>query len=360
MPILFKTRIFCRLIIFWTIALIISGNFYSCKNTNTKLVVFYGQELEYMKDIAKKKNKMLCVVLSRPDCPPCEHYVQNIDELYKHLASKAIFNIVNVSLPENQWYLHWLCTGGSPTTCIFSPDGELIAVVAGIKRNAVECIKLSIAGDTQCADYFHARHYFAKDGQRMQALNALLSGKQNLDKGEDIRHIISASLNQSTNPYAIYLKSLNEEKQGHHEEAVFWAEQFLDAISSNSYYSRVYSNVLGQIKTIINPNYSPFDEGMLSVTKELSLGDHQLNQSTPFSLMLTNTGKSPLLVHDIRLSCSCVKIKGERRLALQPGESQKMEFIFTADVKGNVIREITFFSNGVYLMETVKITATVM
>jgi hypothetical protein len=191
----------------------------------------------------------------------------------------------------------------------------------------------------------------------MQTLNALLSCKQNLDEGKNINDSINFWLNQSNHPYLLYLKSLSEVQQGRHEESVFWAGEFLSEINHNIYYAQVYSNLLGKVKTIINPNYSLDDEGMLSVAEELSLGNFTLHQSQPFSITVANTGKSPLTIHDVRLSCTCVKMADKRNLTLQPGESGKIDFVFTADIKGNVMREITFFSNGINPMQTVRITA---
>jgi len=359
MSTLFHTGKICRSIICWIIVLVVgTSSFYSCKNANTKLIVFYDKELESMKAIAKKENKFFCVVLSRPDCPMCQHYIQHFGELYNDIAEQVIFNIVDVSLPENWWYQHWLGTGASPTTCVFSAEGELKAVVEGTKRNAIECIKSTVTDHARCSPYFYRTRFHA-NRDVMQVLNVLLNCKLNLDKGRPICNEINVALAQSGHPYAIYLKAISQAEKGQPEEAAYWAGEFLSMVNSNNYDSRVYANTLRQIKTIIHPNYNPADEGVLLVTGELSLGHSKLNQPRPFTLTLTNTGQSPLQVHDVRLSCSCVKIKGERQLELQPGESQKMEFIFTADVKGNVIREITFFSNGINLMETIKIRARV-
>jgi hypothetical protein len=160
------------------ICIILSSFFISCKTGNDRVVILYGQELEQVKEIAKKANKPFCIVLSRPDCPPCEHFVQELGDRYENLTSKAIFNIINVSQPEHQWYLHWLCLGASPTTLVFSPKGELKAVVSGVKAAAVQCIESSILGDVECAEYFFEKHFSAR-GDVMQTLNALLSCKQN-------------------------------------------------------------------------------------------------------------------------------------------------------------------------------------
>ncbi|MCL2028796.1 MAG: DUF1573 domain-containing protein, partial [Bacteroidales bacterium] len=216
----------------------------------------------------------------------------------------------------------------------------------------------SIDGNTQCADYFYTRHYSAK-GDRMQALNALLAAKQNFDAGKDISKALDASLNQSTNPYAIYLKTLNEQRQGRSEEAAYWARRFMSVVSDSRYHSQLYSNLLGDMKLIIDPNYTPESDGVLSVVSELRLENCKLGQEQPFSLTLTNTGKSSLSVYDMRLSCTCVKLQSERTLTLQPGQSVKVDFLFIPDAQGEIFREIVFVSNGANGMERVTVVANV-
>jgi len=344
--------------IFLIAILTVIGLFHSCTNKTDRLIVLYDQGFEQINALAKKKGKHFCIVLSRPNCPPCQHYIIHLGELYKDLASKVIFNVVDVSLPENQWYMHWLATGASPTTTIFSPNGELKAVVAGITKNAIECIKSSIASNTECSRYFYQNH-FRTNSDVMQVLNTLLACKLDLDKGKDISETINVALARSQHPYTVYLKSISEVAKGQHEEAAYWANDFLQMVNSNSYFSRVYSNVNAQIRTIINPNYTPGDEGILSVVGEVALGDRKFKQPAPFSLTLTNTGSSELIIHDIQSGCTCVRLASKRTLTLQPQESQKVDFVFTGDVRGDVFREITFFSNGSNPMQRVRLTATV-
>ncbi len=101
---------------------------------------------------------------------------------------------------------------------------------------------------------------------------------------------------------------------------------------------------------------------MLSVVEELKLEGCELNKSTPFTLTLKNTGKSPLSIRNVTTSCTCVKLSSEmqkRQKTLQPDVSMNVDFVFTPDVRGDVFREITFFSDAVNSMQTVRIWAVV-
>ena len=97
----------------------------------------------------------------------------------------------------------------------------------------------------------------------------------------------------------------------------------------------------------------------MSVVSELRLENCKLGQEQPFSLTLTNTGKSSLSVYDMRLSCTCVKLQSERTLTLQPGQSVKVDFLFIPDAQGEIFREIVFVSNGANGMERVTVVANV-
>ena len=98
---------------------------------------------------------------------------------------------------------------------------------------------------------------------------------------------------------------------------------------------------------------------VLSVVEEIRLDSCKVRQAVPFSLRLTNTGRSPLSVHRIEPSCDCVELLSEKRLQLDPEESREVKFVFTPETTGEIYREITFFSNAVHPEETVRVLAIV-
>jgi len=347
-----------RILIFILAGLIFSTLFYSCKSNNDELVVLYDKEFAVVKQLAQESNRAFALILSRPDCPACLHYIRHLGELYADLASKVIFNVVDISLPENQWYRYWLATGASPTTSIFSRRGELKAVVAGITRNAIGCVKSSVANHTQCSRYLYEKH-FRINGDAIQMLNVLLKSRFKLSKGEDISNAINPILRITNHPYAIYLKALNEEKQGRQDEAVYWANRFMSVVNTNNYFSRVYAGLLASVRTIINPNHMPGDEGVLSVIEELALGEFRFRESKPFSLTVTNTGGSSLSILHTEVGCSCLTMLSDKQQTIEPGESKVLDFRFTADIRGEILREIVFVSNGINPVEVVAITAKV-
>ncbi len=339
-------------------ALIVVGvMLYSCKNTGKKeLVILYDYSLEEVKTMAEQEDKAFCIVMSRPDCPPCVHYVQNLGELYRDMATTVIFNIVDISLPENKWYQQWLCSDANPTTCVFSRDGHLTAVVSGGLMPSFNCIKSSILGNSQCAAYFYEKNFPAKSGA-IAMLNTLLSCKLKLEDGEDISNEIETCLGKKSYPYSVFLKYLNEEKQGRHEEAVYWAKQFLSF--NNRIYNHVYGDLYAPIKKFVNPNYTPADDAVLSVVNEVRLERCQVNVPLRFSIKISNTGKSPMFLYDIGTSCDCIKLISASEQTLMPQETKIVDFEFTADTQGELSREITFISNATNSMEKIQVLAKV-
>lgn len=338
------------------IGLTLSCLFYSCKTSPQKLMIMYDQELEHVKDLAKQDDKMFCVVLFKPNCSPCSDFIQSLGDRYGHLASKVIFNVVDVSRPENQWYLHWLCTSAFLTTCIFSTSGELLAAVPCSAESCWQCIESAIIGDTKCAGYFENPQFPIRGKRSLVMLNTLLSCKQKLNQDQDISDEIQPLLDSHIYPYSLFLMCLNEKKQGRYKEATYWAQRMI-AIES-PYYSFVYDTLYKEAKSTINSNYA-VEASELSVVEELKLEDCKYKEAKPFSLTLTNTGKSTLHIRDITMSCSCLELLGEKQQTIQPGASLKMDFIFTSDVRGDVFRAITFFSDAKNSMQNVRIFAIV-
>ena len=330
---------------------------FSCKPTLKDLTILYGASLEEMQELAKEEDKkVFCVVLTKPDCPSCAGMVQGLGERYGHLEKKVVFNVVDVSQVENQWYPHWLCTGAFPTTCVFSADGELQAAIPGAASACQQCVASAISSDLKCTAFFENKQFPAKGERSVLVLNSLLSCKRNLEQGKDISTEIQPLLERNSYPYSLFLKILNEEKQNRHEEAVYWAKRMIEI--EKPYYNFVYNALYNEVKSIINPNYLA-EASVLSVVEELKLEDCKFKQPTPFSLKLTNKGKSPISIRDIATSCTCVELLRKKQQTLQAGASATIDLIFTPDMRGDVFREVTFFSDAKNSMQSVKIFAVV-
>jgi hypothetical protein len=298
------------------------------------------------------------VVISRADCPPCTDYANSLnDKRNRRVFGKVLINMVDVSQPENAWYTHWLCCGAFPTTCIFAADGELEAVISGASGKAMECVLSSINGEGRCADDLYDRHYQVA-GDHIAMLNELLACKRGLERGEDVGAALDGILQQTDYPYPTYLKALNENKQGRRDEAVRYAERVLGY--DDIYYYYVYDDVFRQAKYIVNPDYTPQDDGMLTMQEEFLLNDCKIGEPRRVAIRVENTGKFPTFIRDITTSCTCVELLSPKQHRLDPGESLDIEVEFTGESKGEVYREVMFFSNSSEPLKRVALRAQVV
>ncbi len=319
--------------------------------------IVYDRTLEQMTADAKKSGEDFCVILSRTDCPPCGALIENLNSApSRKLFGKAVFNVVDVQLPENSFYLQWLYVGSFPTTCVFSSDGKLKAVVSGATRTAMECIGSAKDGDTKCADYFYSRHY-PISGNYLTMLNELLACKQRLDRGEDVGADLDRVLSKTYYPYPVYLKAINEEKQGRHDSAVNAAERLLEFHETQYLY--LYSDLFLQAKYLVNPDYKPEQDGILAMEEEILLADCKVGEPRKVTIRVENPGEFPAFIRDIQMSCTCLELLSSKQHKLEPGEAVDIDVEFTAESRGEVYREVMFFSNSSQPIRKVALRAMV-
>ncbi|MDR1719985.1 MAG: DUF1573 domain-containing protein [Dysgonamonadaceae bacterium] len=341
---------FCKIALF-----LIAAVLGACNNGKQEIV--YGKSFAETKALAAAAGKPFCIVLSRPDCPPCSDYVRTLNSDENELSKLAVFNIVDTSKPENEWYPMWLATASWPSTCIFSPDSKLTAVVSGVAQQCISCIENVLRGETECASYFYSKHYDSY-GDVFAALNDILQCKLRLDAGENIEPEISLTTDKMAYPYNLYLKSLNAHNNGDEATAKASAEKQLSF--NDAFGIRLYGGIMAEAKKIIDPTYSPETDALLAVEKQIRLVGCTWGEARPFSIEITNAGKSRLQILDIMTSCSCVSLVSGKTHSVEPGKSLKIDFEFKGDREGEVFREVSFASNGANPIETVEITATVL
>lgn len=327
--------------------------FASC---NRKTEVVYDVPFEQIEARAKQENRDFYVVLSRPDCQSCSEYVNRLTpRIGKRLFRDGIVNVVDVSLPEHQWLAHWLCVGAFPTTCVFSSEGELKAVVSGASGMSMQCLNAVTDGDTKCADYFYQRHYPVK-GDYISVLNDILDSRRGIERGEDMGQALEDVLQRADYPYPVYLKAVNERKQQRHEDAVHWGGRVL--AFDDTYYYYVYDDMYRETKYIVNPDYTPKDDAMLMMVEEVALGDCRVGEPQSVRIDVTNEGKYPAFISDITVSCTCLELLSPKQHRLEPGDTVGVELEFTAENPGNIYREVTFFSNATERIKRVALRAT--
>jgi hypothetical protein len=339
-----------------TLAIVACGVFLA--SCDVSVEVTYDVPFEQMVAEARETGDDFCVVISRTDCPPCAMYVEMLTgSRGKKMFPDVRYNVVDVLLPENQWYTQWLCTGAFPTACLFSAEGKLKAIVPGTNRQSTECLRSAAEGDVKCADYLYDRFYQVR-GNYLDVLNDLLVCKMDLDAGKDIGDAVDACLRRIDYPWAVWLKAVNAQRQGRTEEAADAGRRLLEF--DETYYYYVYGDILTQAKYIIDPDYNPAGDAVLSIPEEdIILDGCKVDEPRRFGFEVKNMGKFSLLVRDIQLSCTCLTLLSPKMFRLEPGESSLVEAEFTAEARGEFYREVILFSNATESMQRVAVRAQV-
>ena len=97
-----------------------------------------------------------------------------------------------------------------------------------------------------------------------------------------------------------------------------------------------------------------------SITFDKLLHDFgEIENGTPVETIFsyTNTGKSPLVVTDIKSTCGCTVPQGWSKEPLKPGESSQFTVKFNGKGANKVSKTITLTTNTEKGMEQVRITA---
>ena len=336
-----------------------SGEQYRKPQVTTQIK--YEMSFETLVQLAEDTGKNFGIVLFHPDCSLCERLQS---QLYYNAALSSsrgvIYNIVDVTLPHNQWYLQLTLLGGFPAMLLFSPQAELIATVRGAAPVVLDCIRSIWAGDTDCVRYHHSRvlRQQASHEGILTALNLLIQAKRKIERGEDATAELNEAMQIIYYPYLVWLQAKNEKNLGNTENAVLWARQLLTF--QEQPYADLYQDLFWAARYIINPDFDIAMLPQLVLDKDfVNIGNLQLNEKVEFAIPLRNEGKERLLISNINVGCSCLTLLDEPPLGLAPGEETVMQLAFTAEQRGEIMRRITIATNGVEPTQTVMVRARV-
>lgn len=317
----------------------------SCQQKK-EITVLYEKSFDEVKALANEKGKPFCIVFVRDKCPPCEIFLNTLYSTKNTKIQELIYNVVDISQPQNVWYTQWVGITASPTSCIFSKEGDFQAVVVGTNQRMLDCLGKVIEGDVSCAQYMYDGQAKAVGKANLfQALNNILKSKEKLEKGIDISEDVSNYIEQIHYPYSLYLAAKNELNKGNKEDAKNFSEQLL-TFQYDIENLRLYTPFFKEAHYIIDPHYNPDNEAQLSVDNEINMDNYTAGEIKEIKIKLTNTGKKKLLVKDILLSCSCLTMKGKRNLEIEVGGSKEIVLEFLSQDQGKIVRKVEIISNS--------------
>lgn len=110
--------------------------------------------------------------------------------------------------------------------------------------------------------------------------------------------------------------------------------------SCNNTSNKVPNTTISIADTIINFN-------------RLNIGD-----TANKTISILNTGKYPLIIYDVKTSCSCMKFKYTSK-PVKPGKEIIIEIIYFADYPGYFKKEISLLCNTNSKKETIQVYGSV-
>ena len=313
--------------------------------------ILQDEEFNLVKQRAAEEKQNFCIVLLDTTDVTSKIY----DERLEKSNIGAIFNVIHTEMPQNSWYRQWLYSNSAPITCIFTSSGELVDIIPGASRKCFNSIKQVVKKDLACEELKYYNNFSMEKRELIPLLNEILQCKLDLEKGVDIESRIDHLLGSVKYPYVDYLRIMNSLNCKENKIAQSAAKHLLTF--NNDLELEIYPEFFSFAKGVIDPNYDPKMEPVLECEDLIHLDNCEKDTARPFDLSISNTGETPLEVLDIQLDCSCVTLRGEKTYTISPHQSQNINFDFTANKEGQVVREIFLKSNSIRPIKRIKIIA---
>ena len=277
-----------------------------------------------------------------------EPYTSEFSKQYRRRLERAlplenaIYNMVDINVPANGWYMKWLCPMSLPLTCVFSSDGSLVDLIPGATKESFLYTKEALLKGNR-TNFHYVNRFNKKKDKLIPLLNQTLKCKIGLDQG------VFMELNDSANvlyPYSYYLRILGKMMDNDTVNARLIAEDMVKL--ENPYYLSLYRDEFITAKKILNPGFDASNDPNIRVHKNvITLPDHKIGETVPFNITIYNDGEQPLKVFDIFKSCTCLKLNGANTFTIFPKDSVNVNFTFEADQLGEVYRDIFIASNAI-------------
>jgi hypothetical protein len=321
----------------------------------------YEKSFEEIAQLAATENKYFCIILSHPACPPCEAlHTRLFDEVSFAVGNKAIFNIVDITLPENKWYQQFIFSKSQPATLLFSPKVELITIIQGASRASTECIKNVINGKPECVRYRNNLLFSEAiaSGEAVQALNLILTAKRKIENNRDATAELAESMQTLYYPYPLWLQIQNEQNKGNTEDAVFLARQMLTF--QEPWHAELYNDLFLASRQVIDPDFDIANMPVLEIENDdIHLGSLQKDEKADIRIKLKNAGKETLAILDVSVGCSCLALLSGISHEIEADNEEYLHLQFTAEHQGEISRNVMITNNGIVPVKTIVIRANV-
>lgn len=312
-----------------------------------KTSIYENESFNNIHSIAEIQNKPFCIILiDDSNSNLSKEYVIQLNEKYKYLSDKSIFNLSDINNVENEWYIKWLNPVSIPLTCVFYPDGKLIDLIPGVSKETFLYIEEAIRKNKTTE--FHWPNRFGMDKKRvLPLLNNLLQQKNYIDEGEYSSSELDLLIDSLNYPYSHYIKLLGELLEQDTIESQQVAQSLIGLETPS--YLELYKNEFITAKKVLNPTFNINEEPNIRVdSTSITLVNCKQDEVTPFEISIYNDGDKPLKISKIHLSCTCLEQqKYGEEIIIKPKEVFPIKFYFTPDTEGEIYRDIFITSNAI-------------
>ncbi|MEY8685615.1 DUF1573 domain-containing protein [Bacteroides sp. AN502(2024)] len=331
-----------KLNLLFLLAMIICLFLSSCNQHTCK--IYKNQSFEKICSIAYSNKKTFCIVLvdstqdlSREYCLKSKDFID---------TNKAIYNLVDINISSNEWYMKWLCPLSLPLTCVFSENGTLVDLIPGATKETFLYIAKAIS-DKKITNYHYPNRFKLSKCTAIPLLNQVLECKMDLDQGIYVPTVLSNSIDSLKYPYSFYWGIVGELMENDTVESKILARSMLEL--ETPYYLQLYKNEFITAKKVLNPDFEINDEPNIRVDDNMvSLSDCNVGKNISFVIPIHNDGKYPLKILKIFTSCSCLNlVDHSEEFIISPHDSVMVGFNFRSEELGEVTRDVFITSNSI-------------
>lgn len=220
----------------------------SCRETE----LYFNKPFDDIHALAYANDKPFCIVLTDTVNHMSRQYHSLLDSDYRYLARKALFDIVDITVPENEWYIKWLNPTFIPLTCVFLPSGQLVDIIPGASRESFLYTEKSLK--YKSATEFHWPNSFKINKARaIPLLNRVLFHKQQVEHGMLMEMEVNSLIDSLHYPYIVYQKLAGQLMQN---DSIPAKKTALDLVEfEEPYFLELYQNEIITAKRVIDPHF---------------------------------------------------------------------------------------------------------
>lgn len=314
----------------------------SCARKGQNIVLF-NEDLDTVLSISDIHKMPVCVILFDSTKTDIFDFLSNL-EMRKIPSVPVIINVVNICIPENEWYVKILDPDIYPLTCVFE-KGVLLDLIPGASIESYRYIDNVIAEKTM-SEFHYNQKYNENKRLFISFANSAIKNKMLFDEKKLISKDIDSLMSYYEHPYMYYLKMINASSFGHTEEAKDAANKLV-AFGLSDNVAKYYDEILSA-NQFLDSTYIYGSAPLIETTQRVvSISECHVNNTYHLSLPIINRGKKDLVISEIMASCSCVRINSPDSIIIKGGDYKTIEVDFTPDVTGTLKREIYIVSNSI-------------